>query len=197
MGLLRRRKLSRRIYKVAMLFGGVARQLRLQSKNMEKQAQRKFERVKELMRKGFTEMARHEAAKVITFRKRAMELDTFAEELTDISATLMGLAPFADTRKALEKGVRVVGKLADMVNIPAVGELFGELRMLMGELGMTMEALGEPGGMADVTTEAISESEINKIMEMAAESVGAEIPTPELEGLEERLKKLREKGEGG
>ena len=196
MGLLRRRKLSQRIYRVAVLFGGVARQLRLQSRNMEKQAQRKFERVKELLKKGYTERAKQEATKVITFRKRAMELDAFAEELTDISATLMGLAPFADTRKALEKGIKVVGKLADLVNLPAVGELFGELRTLMGELGMTMEALGEPGGVADVTSEVVPDEEVSKVVEKAALEIGAEIPTPELAGLEEKLRKLREKGEG-
>lgn len=196
MGLLRRKKLSQRIYKVASLFGGVARQLKLQSRNMERQAQRKFERVKELLKKGYADKAKQEAVKVATFRKRAMELDAFAEELTDISATLMGLAPFADTRKALEKGVKVVGKLANMVNIPAVGELFSELRMLMTELGVTMEALGEPGGLADVTSEAVPEAEVSEIMKKAAMEIGAEIPVPELEGLEERLRKLREKGEG-
>jgi len=195
-GLLRRKKLSQRIYKVASLFGGVARQLKLQSRNMERQAQRKFERVKELLKKGYADKAKQEAVKVATFRKRAMELDAFAEELTDISATLMGLAPFADTRKALEKGVKVVGKLANMVNIPAVGELFSELRMLMTELGVTMEALGEPGGLADVTSEAVPEAEVSEIMKKAAMEIGAEIPVPELEGLEERLRKLREKGEG-
>ena len=196
MGLLRRKKLSQRIYKVASLFGGVARQLKLQSRNMERQAQRKFERVKELLKKGYADRAKQEAVKVATFRKRAMELDAFAEELTDISATLMGLAPFADTRKALEKGVKVVSKLANMVNIPAVGELFSELRTLMTELGVTMEALGEPGGLADVTSEAVPEAEVSEIMEKAAMEIGAEIPAPELEGLEERLRKLREKGEG-
>jgi len=195
-GLLRRKKLSQRIYKVASLFGGVARQLKLQSRNMERQAQRKFERVKELLKKGYADRAKQEAVKVATFRKRAMELDAFAEELTDISATLMGLAPFADTRKALEKGVKVVSKLANMVNIPAVGELFSELRTLMTELGVTMEALGEPGGLADVTSEAVPEAEVSEIMEKAAMEIGAEIPAPELEGLEERLRKLREKGEG-
>ncbi len=194
--MLRRKKLSQRIYKVASLFGGVARQLKLQSRNMERQAQRKFERVKELLKKGYADKAKQEAVKVATFRKRAMELDAFAEELTDISATLMGLAPFADTRKALEKGVKVVGKLANMVNIPAVGELFSELRMLMTELGVTMEALGEPGGLADVTSEAVPEAEVSEIMKKAAMEIGAEIPVPELEGLEERLRKLREKGEG-
>ena len=194
--MLRRKKLSQRIYKVAVLFGSVARQLRMQSRNMERQAQRKFGRVKEFLKKGHVDRARQEAAKVVTFRKRALELDSFAEDLTDISATLMGLAPFADTRKALEKAVKVVGKLSDMVNLPAVGELFGELRTLMSELGMTMEALGEPGGVADVTTEAVPEEEISKVVEKASIEIGSEIPTPELEGLEERLRKLREKGEG-
>ena len=192
----RRKKLSQRIYRVAAHFGGVARQLRMQSKNMERQAERKFQRVKELMKKGYMDMAKQEAIKVITFRKRALELDAFAEELKDISATLMGLAPFADVRKALEKGVKVVGKLADMVSIPAVAELFDELRALMGELGVTMEALGEPGGIADVTSEAVSESEVSEVLERAAMEIGAEIPVPEVAGLEEKLKKLGERGEG-
>ena len=66
----RRKKLSQRIYRIAAHFGGVARQLRMQSKNMERQAERKFQRVKELMKKGFMDMAKQEATKVLTFRKR-------------------------------------------------------------------------------------------------------------------------------
>ena len=195
MRLFRRRKLSQRIYRVAAMFGSVARQLRLQSKNMEKQAERKFQRVKELMKKGFVDVAKEEAKKVLTFRKRAIEFDIFAEDLKDISAALMGLGPLDEVRRTLEKGVKIVGKLADRVNIPAVADLFGELRMLMGELGVTMEALGEAGGMADVVAEPFSEDEVSEVLEKAALEIGEEIPVPEVEGLEERLKKLREKGE--
>ena len=195
MRLFRRRRLSQRIYRVAAMFGSVARQLRIQSRNMEKQAERKFQRVKEFMKKGFMDMAKQEATKVLTFRKRAIELDAFAEDLKDISAALMGLAPFDEVRRTLEKGVRLVGKLADRVNIPAVADLFGELRTLMGELGVTMEALGEPGGMADVVSEPVSEEEVSEVLERAAMEIGEEIPVPEVEGLEERLRKLKEKGE--
>lgn len=195
MRLFRRRKLSQRIYRVAAMFGSVARQLRLQSKNMEKQAERKFQRVKELMKKGFVDVAKEEAKKVLTFRKRAIEFDIFAEDLKDISAALMGLGPLDEVRRTLEKGVKIVGKLADRVNIPAVADLFGELRTLMGELGVTMEALGEAGGMADVVAEPFSEDEVSEVLEKAALEIGEEIPVPEVEGLEERLKKLREKGE--
>ena len=194
MRLFRRKKLSQRIYRVAAMFGSVARQLRIQSKNMEKQAERKFQRVKELMKKGYIDMAKQEAMKVLTFRKRAIELDVLAEDLKDISAALMGLGPFDEVRKTLEKGVKIVGKLADRVNIPAVADLFGELRTLMGELGVTIEALGEAGGMADVVAEPFSEEEISEVLEKAALEIGEEIPVPEVEGLEERLKKLREKG---
>jgi len=193
--LFRRRKLSQRIYRVAAMFGSVARQLRLQSKNMERQAERKFQRVKELMKKGFVDVAKEEAKKVLTFRKRAIEFDIFAEDLKDISAALMGLGPLDEVRRTLEKGVKIVGKLADRVNIPAVADLFGELRTLMGELGVTMEALGEAGGMADVVAEPFSEDEVSEVLEKAALEIGEEIPVPEVEGLEERLKKLREKGE--
>jgi len=193
--LFRRRKLSQRIYRVAAMFGSVARQLRLQSKNMEKQAERKFQRVKELMKKGFVDVAKEEAKKVLTFKKRAIEFDIFAEDLKDISAALMGLGPLDEVRRTLEKGVKIVGKLADRVNIPAVADLFGELRTLMGELGVTMEALGEAGGMADVVAEPFSEDEVSEVLEKAALEIGEEIPVPEVEGLEERLKKLREKGE--
>ena len=193
--MFRRRKLSQRIYRVAAMFGSVARQLRLQSKNMEKQAERKFQRVKELMKKGFVDVAKEEAKKVLTFKKRAIEFDIFAEDLKDISAALMGLGPLDEVRRTLEKGVKIVGKLADRVNIPAVADLFGELRMLMGELGVTMEALGEAGGMADVVAEPFSEDEVSEVLEKAALEIGEEIPVPEVEGLEERLKKLREKGE--
>ena len=192
--MFRRKKLSQRIYRVAAMFGSVARQLRIQSKNMEKQAERKFQRVKELMKKGYIDMAKQEAMKVLTFRKRAIELDVLAEDLKDISAALMGLGPFDEVRKTLEKGVKIVGKLADRVNIPAVADLFGELRTLMGELGVTIEALGEAGGMADVVAEPFSEEEISEVLEKAALEIGEEIPVPEVEGLEERLKKLREKG---
>ena len=195
MRLFRRRKLSQRIYRVAAMFGSVARQLRLQSKNMERQAERKFQRVKELMKKGFVDVAKEEAKKVLTFRKRAIEFDIFAEDLKDISAALMGLGPLDEVRRTLEKGVKIVGKLADRVNIPAVADLFGELRTLMGELGVTMEALGEAGGMADVVAEPFSEDEVSEVLEKAALEIGEEIPVPEVEGLEERLKKLREKGE--
>ena len=195
MRLFRRRKLSQRIYRVAAMFGSVARQLRLQSKNMEKQAERKFQRVKELMKKGFVDVAKEEAKKVLTFKKRAIEFDIFAEDLKDISAALMGLGPLDEVRRTLEKGVKIVGKLADRVNIPAVADLFGELRTLMGELGVTMEALGEAGGMADVVAEPFSEDEVSEVLEKAALEIGEEIPVPEVEGLEERLKKLREKGE--
>ena len=195
MRLFRRRKLSQRIYRVAAMFGTVARQLRVQSRNMEKQAERKFQRVKELMKKGYVDMAKQEAMKVLTFKKRALELDVFAEDLKDISAALMGLGPFDEVRRTLEKGVKIVGKLADRVNVPAVADLFGELRMLMGELGVTMEALGEAGGMADVVSETFSEEEVSEVLEKAALEIGEEIPVPEVEGLEERLKKLKEKGE--
>jgi len=197
-GLLRRRKTSQQVYKAAIIFNTVARQVRMQSRNMEKQAEKKFQRLKELMKKGWTQRARQEAIKVATFRRRAIELDAYAEELMDISATLMGLAPLADTRDVLEKGVRVAAKLAQKVNLPDVWALFQELRTCLQGLGVTLDQVGEPGGIADaVSSEEIPEDEISEIMEKAASEIEAEIPSPEVSALEERLRKLKESKGGG
>jgi len=177
------------------MFDGIARQLRIQSKSMERQAERKFERVKELYKKGLVEQAIQDARKVVQFRKRAVKLDGLAENLMDISSTLTSLAPLADMKKALEESIRVARSLTGVVGRETLSELFGELRALMIELGITVDVLGEREGMADVTAEPVPEAEVKEVLERAAMEVGAELPTPELEGLEERIKKLREKGE--
>lgn len=194
MRLLRRRRLSRKIYRVAIMFGSLAKQLKMQSRNMEKQAERKLQRVREMMRRGHIDVAKEEAAKVLTFRKRALEFDIFAENLKDISTTLIGLAPLDDVAKTLKKGVKIVSKLASQVNMPAVAELFGELGGLMRDLGITMEHVGEPGGVSDVVSEAFSEEEIAGVLKEAVAGIEAEIPVPDIESLEERLKKLKEGG---
>jgi len=194
MRLLRRRRLSRKIYRVAIMFGSLAKQLKMQSRNMEKQAERKLQRVREMMRRGHIDVAKEEAAKVLTFRKRALEFDIFAENLKDISTTLIGLAPLDDVAKTLKKGVKIVSKLASQVNMPAVAELFGELGGLMRDLGITMEHIGEPGGVSDVVSEAFSEEEIAGVLKEAVAGIEAEIPVPDIESLEERLKKLKEGG---
>lgn len=194
MRLLRRKRLSRKIYRVAIMFGSLAKQLKMQSRNMEKQAERKLQRVREMMRRGHIDVAKEEAAKVLTFRKRALEFDVFAENLKDISTTLIGLAPLDDVAKTLKKGVKIVSKLASQVNMPAVAELFGELGGLMRDLGITMEHVGEPGGVSDVVSEAFSEEEIAGVLREAIAGIEAEIPVPDIESLEERLKKLKEGG---
>jgi len=194
MRLLRRKRLSRKIYRVAIMFGSLAKQLKMQSRNMEKQAERKLQRVREMMRRGHIDVAKEEAAKVLTFRKRALEFDVFAENLKDISTTLIGLAPLDDVAKTLKKGVKIVSKLASQVNMPAVAELFGELGGLMRDLGITMEHVGEPGGVSDVVSEAFSEEEIAGVLREAVAGIEAEIPVPDIESLEERLKKLKEGG---
>jgi len=194
MRLLRRKRLSRKIYRVAIMFGSLAKQLKMQSRNMEKQAERKLQRVREMMRRGHIDVAKEEAAKVLTFRKRALEFDVFAENLKDISTTLIGLAPLDDVAKTLKKGVKIVSKLASQVNMPAVAELFGELGGLMRDLGITMEHVGEPGGVSDVVSETFSEEEIAGVLREAIAGIEAEIPVPDIESLEERLKKLKEGG---
>lgn len=195
MGLLRRKKLSQRIYRVAAMFESIARQLRVQSRNMERQAERKFERVKELYRKGLTEQAIQDARKVVVFKRRAVKLDSLAENLTDISTTLTSMAPLADIKRALKDSIKVARSLTGVVSRSTLSELLGELRSLMVELGITVDMLGEPEGMADVTAEPVPEAEVREVLEKAAMEVGAELPEPELAGLEERLKELKEKGE--
>lgn len=195
MGILRRKKLSQRIFRVASMFDAIARNLRIQSRNVERQAERKFERVKELYRKGLVELARQDARKVVLFRKKAIKLDSLAENLMDISSTLTSLAPLADIKKALESSIKVARNLMGVVSRETLSELFGELRALMTELGITVDMISEREGVADVTAEPVPETEVNEVLERAAMEVGAELPTPEVAGLEERLRKLKEKGE--
>jgi len=195
MGILRRKKLSQRIFRVASMFDAIARNLRIQSRNVERQAERKFERVKELYRKGLVELARQDARKVVLFRKKAIKLDSLAENLMDISSTLTSLAPLADIKKALESSIKVARNLMGVVSRETLSELFGELRALMTELGITVDMISEREGVADVTAEPVPEAEVNEVLERAAMEVGAELPTPEVAGLEERLRKLKEKGE--
>jgi len=195
MGILRRKKLSQRIFRVASMFDAIARNLRMQSRNVERQAERKFERVKELYRKGLVELARQDARKVVLFRKKAIKLDSLAENLMDISSTLTSLAPLADIKKALESSIKVARNLMGVVSRETLSELFGELRALMTELGITVDMISEREGVADVTAEPVPEAEVNEVLERAAMEVGAELPTPEVAGLEERLRKLKEKGE--
>ena len=204
MGLLKRRKLQQRIYKVASIFEAIARQMMTEARRAEREAERKFERVKALYRKGLTKEATLTARKVVAYRRKAIKLDNLADNIHDIAFTLMSMAPMAQMRKALEDSIKVARSLRGLIGPSILSELMSELRPLLNELGITMDRASELGGEMDVTNVLepdVSEldEEVKEVLERAALEVGAELPVPEVAEIEERERRIRElrgKGEG-